>query len=241
VKNLRFILIFAGLLAVLPVRADFQAGLVALASRDFPAALKNFKPLAEKGNAAAQVNMGNFYMKGLGVEQDYAAAMRWYRGAADQGERMAQTKVGILYYYGLGVEKDPAEAARWFQKSAEKGEIRAQSILGSLYAEGDGVPKNLPQAYYWYTVAEEQGDTEAAKGRKSLENELTPGQRDEALRLMSETRKIRGEEDEAAFESATAGLGKPPEPHDSPAKEGAAKAGPPRPAPKQPKPAKSHL
>lgn len=190
--------------------ADFQAGINAILLRDFETALINFKPLADKGNAAAQVNLGNLYMKGLGVEQNYHLAQHWYLKAANQGERMAQTKLGILYFYGLGIPKDTAEAARWFQNAADSGEISAQSILGSLYASGDGVPKNPALAFYWYTMAEEQGDKEAAKGRKSLEEELSPGDRDEALRLMSETRKLRGEQEEKAFQAVTAGLGNPP-------------------------------
>lgn len=190
--------------------ADFQAGVEAIGRRDFAAAQKIFTPLAEAGDVAAQVNLGNLYMKGLGVEQNYPLALRWYRAAAEQGERMAQTKLGILHYFGLGTDKNSAEAARWFKKAAGQGEIRAQSILGSLYASGDGVAKDLALAFYWYTMAEEQGDAEAAKGRQSLEEELSPGQRDEALRLMAETRKRRTEQDEKAFEAATAGIHPPP-------------------------------
>jgi hypothetical protein len=209
-KLFKSLLLLAALLAPFTAHADFQAGLVAIAQRDFPAALQAFKPLAEQGNAAAQVNLGNLYMKGLGVTQNYPEARRWYRSAADQGERIAQSKLGILFYHGLGVEKDPTEAARWFQKAANQGVVSAQSILGTLYAEGDGVPKDPARAYYWYTLAEEQGDAEAAKGRKSLEEELTPGQRDEALRLMAETKTLKGEEEEKAFQATTAKLGPPP-------------------------------
>jgi hypothetical protein len=200
------------LLAAGPAFADFQDGIAAIAQRDFTAALKAFKPLAEQGNAAAQVNLGNLYMKGLGVTQNYGEARRWYQSAADQGERMAQSKLGILFYYGLGVEKDPAEAARWFQKAADQGIASAQSILGAMYAGGEGVNKDLAKAYYWYTMAEEQGDAEAAKARQSLEEELSPGQKDEALRLMAEIKKQRGEQEEKAFEAATAKLGPPPVP-----------------------------
>lgn len=198
------------LLLALSAQADFQAGLEALAVRDYAAALQNLKPLAEQGNAAAQVNLGNLYMKGWGVEQDYHAARRWYQRAADQGERMAQSKLGILYYHGLGVPKDSIEASKWFQQAAEQGMASAQSVLAALYAEGDGVRQDLARAFYWYTLAAEQGDAEAAKGRKSLEEDMTPGQRDEALRLLAESRKARSEQDEKAFEAATVGLGPPP-------------------------------
>jgi len=210
VKCLRHFALIAGLFFFVNVFADLQTGIDAIYRRDFTAALETLKPLAEHGNVAAQINLGNLYMKGWGVEQNYHLAQHWYLKAAGQGERMAQTKLGILYYYGLGIDKDLAEAARWFQKAAESGETSAQTILGTLYASGDGVAKNPALAFYWYTMAEEQGDKEAAKGRQSLEEEITPGQRDEALRLMGETRKLRTEQEANAFAAATAGLGVPP-------------------------------
>lgn len=192
------------LLAVLPARADLEAGLDAVARRDFVTALKEFKPLAEQGDVAAQVNLGNCYMEGLGVKQNYVEAQRWYLNAAERNERMAQTKLGILYYYGLGVTKDATEAARWFRKAAEQGEAGAQAILGSLYAAGDGLPADSAMAYYWYSLAAEQGSDDGVKGRDSLEEELTPGQRDEALRLLGEARRRKVEAEEQAFEAATA-------------------------------------
>jgi hypothetical protein len=209
-KTLRPTLVLAAWLACATAQADFNAGLQALARRDFAAAKDAFKPLAEQGDAAAQINLGNLYMKGLGVEQSYPLALRWYQKAAEQGERIAQSKLGILYYHGLGTAANPAEAAHWFRKAADQGVAGAQTVLGSLYAAGEGVPKDLAQAYYWYTMAEEQGNPEAGKGRKSLEDEMTPGEKDEARRLMAETRKRRTEEDEKAFAAATAGLGAPP-------------------------------
>lgn len=177
------------LLVALSVRADLEAGVEAVARRDFAAALAEFRALAEKGDVAAQVNLGNLYMKGLGVRQNYAEALRWYRNAAEQNERMAQSKLGILYYYGLGVAQDYAEAGRWFHRAAEQGESGAQAVLGSLYALGEGFPPDYVQAYYWYSLAVDQGNQEASAGRASIVDEMTPGQMDEALRLLAETRQ----------------------------------------------------
>ena len=214
-NNLRNLLFIIALLSPIAATADFHQGLIALLNRDYETAMKMFKPLADKGNAAAQVNVGNLYMKGLGVDSNYTLARHWYLKAAEQGERMAQSKLGIIYFYGLGVEKNPTEAFNWFQKAAEQGDSSAQTTLASLYASGEGVLINKAMAFYWYTMAEEQGNKEAARGRESLEEELTPGDRDEALRLMSETRKLRAEKDEKAFESATAGIGNPSQPSPS--------------------------
>ena len=43
------------------------------------AALREFRPLAERGNVMAQISLGYMYDKGLGVAQDYTEAAKWYR------------------------------------------------------------------------------------------------------------------------------------------------------------------
>ncbi|QJD28745.1 tetratricopeptide repeat protein [Methylococcus geothermalis] len=158
---------------------------------DYPAALREFKQAAERGDPAAQVNLGNLYMKGLGVEQDYAAAERWYRQAADHGDPIGQGKLGILYYYGLGVDKNTDEAARWFVKAAEQGEPSAAAVLGSMYAEGEGVIRDNVKAYYWYTLAADGGQTDALEARATLVDEMTPGEIGEALQRVGEWREAQ--------------------------------------------------
>jgi TPR repeat protein len=198
-------ILIAAMGLALPAQADTAEGLRAVARRDFAAAFAAFEPAARQGDVAAQVNLGNLYMKGLGVAQNYGEALRWYRRAADQGAVMAYDKLGILHFYGLGTPKDPVEAARWFELAARQGDIHAQAILASLYASGEGVARDRAQAYYWYAMAEDRGDAEAAKGRASLEEEMTPGEKDEALRLLGEARKRQGEAEEKALEAALAG------------------------------------
>ena len=46
------------LAAALPAAADFQAGLQAYERKDYATAVKEWQPLAEKGDANAQYNMG---------------------------------------------------------------------------------------------------------------------------------------------------------------------------------------
>lgn len=62
-----------------------QDAAAANASGDYTAELKITRPLAEKGEAWAQVSLGANYASGQGVVQDYAEAVKWYRRAADQG------------------------------------------------------------------------------------------------------------------------------------------------------------
>ena len=57
-----------------PAFADFQKGLDAAKSGDYATALKEWRPLANKGMAAAQYNLGVMYRRGDGVTQDYEVA-----------------------------------------------------------------------------------------------------------------------------------------------------------------------
>jgi len=58
--------------------------------RNYATALKEWRPLADQGDAHTQFNLGLMYRKGQGVTQDDAGAVRWYRKAADQGAAAAQ-------------------------------------------------------------------------------------------------------------------------------------------------------
>jgi TPR repeat protein len=139
------------------VAADFKAGLEAYQRGDYATALREWQPLAEKGDANGQYNLGLLYNQGSGVPQDYARAAEWYRKAAEQGNSNAQYNLGVMYSTGQGVAKDPAEAMRWYLKAAEKGIPGAQNNLAALYDEGPGGFRDYAQAEKWYRKAAEQG------------------------------------------------------------------------------------
>ncbi len=78
--------------------------------------------MAERGNAAAQVNLGAMLEAGDGVDRDSAAAVKWYRAAARQGLADAQTRLGLMYARGEGVPQDEVEALAWFILAANGGD-----------------------------------------------------------------------------------------------------------------------
>lgn len=63
----------------------------ALKRRDYAAAARIIRPLAEHGDARAQYNLGIFYDNGLGVPQDKVTAYMWLSLAAAQGREGAAT------------------------------------------------------------------------------------------------------------------------------------------------------
>jgi TPR repeat protein len=94
---------------------SINVGVAAYKWGKYGIALREWRPLAEQGNAKAQYNLGVMYRNGHGVPQDDAEAVGWYRKAAEQGYATAQHKLGVMYGKGLGVPQDEAQAYMWFK------------------------------------------------------------------------------------------------------------------------------
>jgi len=167
--NLLPLTVFALFLTTLAY-ADFQAGQNAYDRGDYELALNEWLPLAEQGQADAQVFLGFLYENGQGVPQDYVQAADWYRKAAEQGQPGAQYNLGLLYHIGQGVPQDYAQAAAWFRKAAAQGQPLAQYNLGFLYNHGQGVPQDYVQARKWYRKAAAQGYALAQNNLGTLYN-----------------------------------------------------------------------
>lgn len=127
---------------------DFDKGDAAYRSGDYATALREFRPLAERGNAQAQYNLGYRYHIGQGVTHDNKEAWKWFRKSAEQGYAKAQAMLGVMYQY---LAEDAKEAVKWYRKSAEQGHAEAQELLGQMYADGLGVTQDNIYAHMWLT------------------------------------------------------------------------------------------
>lgn len=137
--------------------------LAAAEPSDADQALASLSAQAEQGDAAAQFDLGNRYLKGNGVEQDNFEALRWFKLAADAGNVNAQYNIAVMYLNGIGVIQDGPEAVQWFLAAAENGDAQSQFTLGILLFNGQlGVPQNVPEAYKWFTLAGAAGHQSAA-------------------------------------------------------------------------------
>ena len=130
---------------------------------------------AQKGDAAAQFDLGYRYANGDGVAKDSAEAVKWFRMAAEQGNARAQSNLGAMYANGEGVPKDSTEAVKWYRKAAEQGHVFAQGNLGSMYANGEGVPKDAIEGLAWSNSAAASGSEIFIKNRDMLERALDRG------------------------------------------------------------------
>ena len=115
--------------------ADLQKGLDAAQKGNFATALREWKPLAEQGDADAQYNLGVMYYEGYGVPEDNKTAVKWFRLAAEQGVASAQYFLGWMYYNGYGVLRDSVYAHMWANISASNGDEDAIQLRDFLANE----------------------------------------------------------------------------------------------------------
>jgi TPR repeat protein len=136
---------------------DYEAGLKAARGGDYAAALKEWRPLAEKGHAKAQHQLGLMYRHARGVKRDYRRAAKWFRKAARQGLATSQLALGRLYVAGRGIKKDFPKALSWFQKAAAQGSAAAKNNLAYMYRYGKGVSPDIGKALILYIDSGSQG------------------------------------------------------------------------------------
>ena len=160
-------------------RAIVEAGVTAWQRGDFAAAVKQWRPLADKGDQDAQFNLGQAYRLGRGLPADLRIAQSWFQKAAAQGHEMAQVNLGLLLYES----GKRAEAMPWIRKAAGRGDPRAQYVLGVELTNGDIVPRDFPRAYALMTRAASKGLPPAAKSLEQMEKFIPPADRQKGIAL----------------------------------------------------------
>lgn len=108
--------------------------------------LEYYKNLAEKGNAEAQMKLGELYKSGKDVAQNVVESVKWYRKAAEQGVKDAQFKLGEILIDGKGVAQDAKEAAEWLEKAASQGHQAAKDKLAEIKSKTQDSLKDLNKA-----------------------------------------------------------------------------------------------
>jgi TPR repeat protein len=149
-------------------------------SGDYATALKEWRPLAEQGNAEGQFWLGHMYSFGLGVTQDKAEAFKWSHKAAEGGgggDERAQFWLGKLYQNGDGVIRNGTKAVKWFRKAAEQGAVFSQVTLGEMHEKGNSVLQDLVTAHVWFNIAVANGNLDYADARDRVAGTFSIGTR----------------------------------------------------------------
>ena len=169
------------LVSVIPAQADFAAGKRAYEQADYPTALKEVRPLAERGNPEAQALLGVMYNLGRGVPLDLSQAEKWYKAAADQGNAQAECQLGSMY-----LRRDPARGLKLLKLSAEQGFSDSYLLLGWAYMSVKEVPRDLVQADMWLNLAVAHDDPLGSPQRARCERLMTADQVAKARALAAE-------------------------------------------------------
>jgi len=82
---MKALLLLALLYFPTPALADFDTASDTYHNKDYTAAYKEFKQLAELGNKRAQFNLAVMHLRGDGIEKDLTEAFAWLTLAQDQG------------------------------------------------------------------------------------------------------------------------------------------------------------
>ena len=139
-RLLPVLVVLASLLTTPIIAQDFDKGVAAEKRGDYAAALREWRPLAEQGDARAQYNLGQLYLQGLGVPQEPYEAAKWHRLAAEQGNAVAQFSLGLVHWLGQGLPQDYVRAHMWFNIAAVHGYMYAnkgRDRVAKLMAAGD--------------------------------------------------------------------------------------------------------
>ncbi|WP_129794593.1 SPOR domain-containing protein [Sphingosinicella sp. CPCC 101087] len=144
----------AAILASAPASAQsVEAGVAAWQAGDYDAAVRAWRPLADRGDEDAQFNLGHAYRLGRGVPRNMPLAEQWYERAARSGHLEAQAMYGLILFQNGRRQ----EAMPFVERAAEGGDARAQYVYGTALFNGDAVERDLPRAFAFMSLAAREG------------------------------------------------------------------------------------
>lgn len=108
-----------------------QQGLDAVAAGNYGEAYWAWRPLADRGVAEAQYQLGWLYANGNGLRVDLARGIAWWRKAAARGHLDAEFAIGMAYLNGHGrtFAPDRPLALKWLSRAGGHGSPDAREIL----------------------------------------------------------------------------------------------------------------
>lgn len=164
--------------------SNVRAGVEAWQAGNYDEAIRQWRPLADRGDADAQYNLAQAYFLGRGVPQNMTLAEQWYQRAARQGHEEAEANYGLLLFQN-GRRR---EAMPFIERAAGRGDARAQYVYGTALFNGDLIARDLPRAYALMSRAAAQNLAPAVTQLAEMERNLTPQDRSRGVELAREMR-----------------------------------------------------
>ncbi|TCM38090.1 TPR repeat protein [Novosphingobium sp. ST904] len=190
-------------LAFTPALADVKAGVDAWSAGNYQAAVQQWKPLADKGDADAEFNLAQAYKMGRGVPLDPAKAEDLYGKAAAKGHIQAADTYGLMLFQ----RGERQKALPYLEASAERGDARAEYILGVAHFNGDVATKDWVRAYALVSLARQAGLPQAANALAQMDEHIPLEDRQKSVQLAAQLSSEA--EANRARQTAGAELGSP--------------------------------
>lgn len=178
--------------SIINPRALYLESITALNAADSQevasAAIGKLEEAAALGHPPAQLQLGELYKTGQGVEQDLSQARIWFRRSANGGNVLAMHRIGVLTARGDGGPADTQAAISWFERAANRGLVDSQYNLGAIYhptETGGASLQDAGKAYYWYSLASRNGDEQAGSLASGVASALTDPERQEIDRRVA--------------------------------------------------------
>ena len=101
---------------------DFKKGLAAYNQGDYAGAVREWRPLAEKGHAKAQFNLAMLHAKGEGVPHNDVLGYMWFELSLTHGYKRARKGIEAVSKVGTAAEISKAQrlAREWRAKHSKQ-------------------------------------------------------------------------------------------------------------------------
>jgi TPR repeat protein len=159
-----------------------KAGVEAWSAGNYAAAVQQWRPLADKGDADAQFNLAQAYKMGRGVPEDLGKAEELYGKAAAQGHVQASDTYGLMLFQ----RGERQKAMPYLRSSAARGDARAEYILGVAHFNGDIVEKDWVRAYALVSMAQRAGLPQAANALAQMDEHIPLADRQKSVGLAAQ-------------------------------------------------------
>jgi Sel1 repeat-containing protein len=126
---------------------------------------------AKLGNSSAQINVGNYYDDGRGVQRNRSAALYWFKRAYRRRDSTAAHNIGCVWRR----EGKPLRSLYWFSRAVELGDEESNLDIGKHFLHNEKNPRKA--IVYFKRVrptgwVSEAGAEEAARLLKEAKRRL---------------------------------------------------------------------
>ncbi|MDR1907834.1 MAG: sel1 repeat family protein, partial [Holosporales bacterium] len=113
--------------------------------------IKEYKRLADQGDAVYQFEYGSALMRGVSVRRNLNKAAAYFKLSADQGNMCGMLNYAFCLEHGAGVERDPSKAVRIYANLNKRGDLSGKYNYARCLERGIGIRVNKSLAIKYYS------------------------------------------------------------------------------------------